>query len=404
MIIRVVQVQGEPCGISTMDSPGSDNSPKSKFANCAVVALMATCLTVVACGGSSYSGMPPGGGGKNAIYLSTGEQVLMFDFDLSTGILGSPKSVAGPRYGFDMNTDPTSRFLYVTDFDINSVFAYSINSSTGALTQVNGSPFLFPGQQLPNPGNGGPLAIEPAGKYLFYSDAFGAITSFHIDAGTGALTPTTAPVVQDANQPLSLRVSPGGRFLLASNHSDPSGRGFSVFSIDAATGGLSEIQGSPFTFGQNTGPAGIVLNQDGSVLYAALNVGKVAALNVNSTTGSLSAVTGSPFPAEFIASSIALVPSGKLLYVGSEGTGMISGFSVDSTSGALSPLAGFPFQQGTPSILAVSSSGEYLFVVGATSATLSVYRIDSTTGSLSLASKNSLPSGYVRALTVAKLQ
>jgi 6-phosphogluconolactonase len=373
----------------------------------ALLPLVTVFLMLVACGGGS-SGVPPGGGpsaGKDALYLSLGGQILTFDFDSSTGVLGSPTSIPGPRSGFDMKADISGRFLYTTDFDTNSVYAYSINTSTGALTQVNGSPFLFPGTQLPNPGNGGPLVIDPAGKYLFYSDAFGAITSFVIDANTGALTASAAPVVHDDNQPLSLVINPAGKFLFTSNHSDPSGRGFSVFSIDSATGALSEIQGSPFTFGQNVGPAGVVLNGDGSVLYAALNAGQVAALNVNSTTGALSALPGSPFPAQFIATSIALTPSGKFLYVGNVGVATISGFSVDSTSGVLTPLVGFPFQEGNPSVLAVSTSGEYLFVIGATTDILSVYRIDSSTGSLSVVSDTSLPAmSYVRAVTVTKLQ
>jgi hypothetical protein len=75
-------------------------------------------------------------------------------------------------------------------------------------------------------------------------------------------------------------------------------------------------------------------------------------LRPGNSTGALSALPRSPFPAQFIATSIALVPSGKFLYAGIVGVATISGFSVDSKSGVLTPRPGLPFQGGNPSVLA----------------------------------------------------
>ena len=79
------------------------------------------------------------------VYGAVAETVQEFD---STGALieitGSP-FIAGVSPG-SVAVDPTSNFVYVAcsgpwpAFD-NTVFAYAINSSTGALTAIAGSPF-----------------------------------------------------------------------------------------------------------------------------------------------------------------------------------------------------------------------------------------------------------------------
>src|SRR5713101_6631075 len=263
------------------------HQPKHRLRHIVWLLVATFSVLAAACGGGSSSVMnpppPPSPPAKNALYLSTGlapNSLLTFVFDTGTGTFGSPTTIAGAPAGIDTKVYPGGTFLYVSDFDSGSVFAYSIDRSTGALTAVAGSPFSFPGHT----GNGGPIAIDPAGKFLFNSNASGAIVSYTINSQTGVLTPGTAPVVNDSNQPIYLLVDPTGKFLLVSNHADSSGRNYSVFAIDSTAGVLTQVSGSPFTIGQNTGPQQIVLNSNDSVLYAALsNSQQVNALNFDST-------------------------------------------------------------------------------------------------------------------------
>ncbi len=373
-------------------NPGNPGGGRSCCRLISAVVVSTLCVFAIACGGGNSSGgPPPPASAKAALYLSTGlspNSVLAYVFDSGTGTVGSPIPVAGPPAGIDIKIFPGGKFLYVSDFDSGSVYVYSIDLSTGALTAVSGSPFSFPGHT----GSGGPIAIDPAGKFLFSSSAAGAIVSFTINPQNGILTPGTAQIITDNNQPVFLLVDPSGKFLIASNHSDSSGGGFSVFSIDSSTGVLAAVSGSPFTFFQNAAPQQIVLNSGGTVLYAALsNAKQVAALDFDPASGKLTSIQGSPYPAGLLTQSLALVPSGTFLYAGNNGAGTVSNYAVDTSSGGLTHTG--EVQVGNPTFLDIDSSGQFLLIVGEGSNTLSVYKIDSTSGSLTLFNNIVLPAG-----------
>jgi 6-phosphogluconolactonase len=82
-----------------------------------------------------------------------------------------------------MAVHPGGQFLYVGNYNSDSVSAYSINATTGALTALQGSPFAT--GHLPNA-----IVIDPSGQYL-YTPNNGAnnVSGFAIDPNTGALTP-----------------------------------------------------------------------------------------------------------------------------------------------------------------------------------------------------------------------
>src|ERR1700680_3575977 len=123
--------------------------------------LLIACFMITACGGG-YSGGSGTSGGQtgthDAVYVAAGASILTFIFDSSAGTLsayGTP--TAGPPGGLGIKVDQAANFLYASSFNTNSVYGFSINSSTGNLTAVAGSPFPFPGTIPPNRGNGGPL-------------------------------------------------------------------------------------------------------------------------------------------------------------------------------------------------------------------------------------------------------
>jgi len=367
--------------------------------------IAAFSILAAACGGGSFSVMnpPPPPSAKDALYVSTGltpNSLFTFVFDTATGTFGPPTTIAGAPAGIDAKVYPGGTFLYVSDFNSGSIFAYSINRSTGALIALAASPFSFPGHT----GNGGPIAIDPAGKFLFNSNASGAIVSYAINSETGVLTPGTAPVVNDGNQPIYLLVEPMGKFLIAANHSDPSGGNYSVFSLDSNSGVLTQVSGSPFTIGTNTGPEQIVFNSGGSVLYAALsNSQQVNALNFNSTTGVLTAFQGAPYPAQSMPTRLALLPSGQFLYAGNNGAGTVSQYSVNTTTGALTP--GNVTQVGNPTFLQIDSSGQFLIIVGESLNSIFVDKIDSTSGNITEGNETQLPAmAGTRSIALVPLQ
>jgi 6-phosphogluconolactonase len=56
-----------------------------------------------------------------------------------TAVAGSPFGAGTDPTG--VAVDPTGKFAYVTNYDSESVSAYTINATSGALTAVAGSPF-----------------------------------------------------------------------------------------------------------------------------------------------------------------------------------------------------------------------------------------------------------------------
>jgi 6-phosphogluconolactonase (cycloisomerase 2 family) len=370
------------------------------------VLLIASWLAVGCKSGTAGRTGGGGGGGQadhhDVLYVpsnSGGGEILAYLFDSTTGTLGAVNGTfTGPPVDVDIKVDTAGKFLYASDQAANSIYGFSIDPTSGALTPVAGSPFSFPETSI----TGGPLAIDPAGKFVFSGNAVGSIASFAINPTSGSLSLSSGPMTNSGLSPFYLLVSPSGNFLYASNHTDGGGQEIYVFAINSSGGILTQAPGSPFTFESNSQPAGLAMNTAGTFLYAALsNAGQVAGLSVDPTTSTLVSLAGSPYLAKFIPTSIALGANGQFLYAGNEGSGDISIYNVDPTSGVLIPNDTFTTNE--PSVLAASSSGQYLFVVGRTSNQLSVYQITSS-GSLVSISTTQLPSNSnVRQIAVYPL-
>ncbi|MGD0446135.1 MAG: beta-propeller fold lactonase family protein [Edaphobacter sp.] len=82
--------------------------------------------------------------------------------------------------------EPTGQYLYVNNNGAQTVSAFSINQGGGALTQLSGSPFSITG----GAGGNNQLVIDPTGSYLYVANQTdtGNISGFSIDTSSGALT------------------------------------------------------------------------------------------------------------------------------------------------------------------------------------------------------------------------
>lgn len=346
-------------------------------------------------GGSSHLG---GGSGKTEILYGAygtsnggggGGQIIPMKVDAASGKLTALNSVSGPGNAVTVVADSSEKFLYASDFNTGVVWAYSIDPNTGNLTNVSGSPYT-----THFAGNGGPMAIDPAGKFIFYvADPNGDIVTFTRNQSDGSLSLSSNFVPIDMNQPLWLAVNPTGNFLYAANHSDPSGGEISVFSIDTTTGGLTQLQGSPFTFQANSEPWGMAISSNGQSLFTALwNAGSIESWSVNSSTGAVS--PSSNISSMALPQQLVLHPSGKFLYTGNINPGSIGAFSVDSTTGALNAINGSPYPSVSPVALAIDPSGNYLFFSDTFPTNqIGIWKIDQNTGALSPSTTFPTPNG-----------
>jgi 6-phosphogluconolactonase (cycloisomerase 2 family) len=159
-----------------------------------------------------------------------------------TPIAGSPwkagiKPVA-------LTADPTSRFLYATDFASNELIGYTIQSG-GVLDFLINGPFKTGNEPSA-------IAIDPRGKYIYVSNALDStVTGYTIDLGTGtpsgvvSLT-SSAATATDA-EPVAIVVDPAlGRFVYTANHL---GDSVSGFELNTDTGAISPTQATPYPAG-----------------------------------------------------------------------------------------------------------------------------------------------------------
>ncbi len=139
------------------------------------------------------------------------------------------------------------------------------------------------------------MLITPNNSYVYVS--LGSLGVQVLTLGTGgALSTGTAPAT--ILPPLSTSTSPADDGLA----SDPNSTflfvaeintGLRVLSIGTG-GSLNEVSGSPYAVG--TGPTGVILDATGSYVYVA-NKGSnnISAFTLTAASGKLTAVAGSPF-------------------------------------------------------------------------------------------------------------
>ncbi len=292
-------------------------------------------------------------------YVSNLKAVSVYAIDAHTGALsevsGSPFPVG---LGFvedvpapDVRVEPRGRFAYVAGQGVDSIWGYALNASTGALSEIPGSPLATGAGSNPNH-----VTFDPLGRFAYavHTGGGASILAYTIDSATGALTeivgsPFAVPAFTNTNG-LQITFDPAGKFayVVADNGRTYRTSTIVAYTIDANTGALSEVPGSPFT--ARNWPVSVTVDPSGKFAYAAnRHSDNVSAYNIIANTGALSEVAGSPFAAGSLPESIRIDPSGKFAYVANTGSGNVSAYAIDANTGALSEVAGSPFAaKGSP--------------------------------------------------------
>lgn len=183
-------------------------------------------------GGTTTSTANPGWvfgftvGSGGALTLSTGSPY-------KTGV--KPSALA---------SDPTNRFIYVTDFASNEVIGYTIQNGSTLDFLING-PFKTGNE--PNA-----IAFDPRGKYIYITNGLDStVSAYTIDLTTG--TPSSVVNVTGSQlnstdtTPVAVIVDPAlGRFVYTANHL---GNSVSGFVLNPTTGALKATQSAPYPTG-----------------------------------------------------------------------------------------------------------------------------------------------------------
>lgn len=195
--------------------------------------------------------------GKFLYTLSVDGSVYGYTVDLASGVLtaipqspiaSGPQMTTFPYWDPDeyLTMDPEGRFLFVANVGVDewglggssSVSAFTIDSSTGALTRVAGSPFTTGGL---------PLAVttDSSGKFLYVADnSSSTVWAYEVEPA-GSLQTVAGSPFPVITLPVWIGIDQTSHFLFVSD-----GQSITSYSINKSTGAMLPTQNSPAPGGQ----------------------------------------------------------------------------------------------------------------------------------------------------------
>ena len=323
------------------------------------LAVIAGTQLLASCGGDG-SGPAPPPSSSDFVYQANANQVSIFEVDSTSGtVLSTPNPVASAQIPGGI-VATSNHFLYVTEAAGSGgvVYGYAVDTSTGVLSALSGSPFDI---GVPQPAQG--MAVDPTGKFLYITVPNTDEVAVLAIATGGGLSPIAgSPFATNDVHPTAASMDATGSFLYVSNLDSPQG-GVSAFAIDSTTGALAPVNGSPFATMANGGPAQLSTDPTGKYLYVPMSMGSVIYGFAADSSGALTPISGSPFMVGSQPNSVVVDPAGKLLFSADFGGNDVSILSIDGATGALMPVSGSPVQiANNPYQVAINASGTLLFV------------------------------------------
>ncbi len=293
----------------------------------------------------TVAGLPATDPTGDFVYAASNENINGYTLSSTNAALvpiaGSPFTITST--GGQIVIDPTGHFLYTASGA--GAFGFTRNTTTGALTAVAGSPFAAPTSGLLGTANF-PGAVQQflglSTAFVYYPiDLTGCLCyelqGFGISSPSGALTSLSFTGPSISINVGSSALSPAGTLLFLANGL------ITTYSIDATTGALTSLS-TATNFPNET--TGFALNAAGTFAYDT-DGASVYAYAVND--GVLTSAQGSPYSTGNIVDLIiggselvAFDQTDSYVYVANRSGNGISAFAADPTTGALTPLTAAP--------------------------------------------------------------
>jgi 3-carboxymuconate cyclase len=288
----------------------------------------------------------------------------------------------------------SKKYLYLplSNASVGSIYGYSIDGTTGALSLLSNAPYPVTGLQ--GTGSSFSIAADPAGKFIFVGDAAG-ISVYAINSNDGSLSLlNVTPVSTGIGAPIQMATDGLGKYLylvdgtaIAEFSYNSAGLLSSLGTITSSISDLAMMSGEPsgkWMLGvrDQVGASGGVIDKN------------VYIFSINST-GTLVGTT--PVSTPFAPVSLVVSPNDKFVYTFNEDDTSTSGtflqptvgFTFDSATGFLQNAV--PFTDVLTNIGRIDQSGQTIVVIGQSSATAAAGTIPITIlsdGTLSASSQH----------------
>ncbi len=335
---------------------------------------------------------------SNADDGDIGTYRLLDSGELQPGARAKAASVVMP-----MAVSPDRRFLYAAARSKPySVYVYSIDRGTGALTQVATSPLA---ESFPY------ISLDKTGHYLLGASYGGHVVSVNAIGSDGRVAAEPLQVIPVGRNAHSIRVDESNKFVYVPTLGSDQ---IFLFTFDAQTGRLSSNTPAVYMTKAMTGPRHFITSPDNKFVYVLSELlGTVTTFSLDSKTGLLTEVSsasglppdtklgpGAPRGAiggpnappprntdnDIWAADIHMTPNGKFMYISERTSNSLAALGVDGASGKLTYLSSAPTEK-QPRGFAIDPKGKFLVATGEKSDTLSVYAIDPASGALKFLNK-----------------
>ncbi|MBK9294099.1 MAG: beta-propeller fold lactonase family protein [Oligoflexia bacterium] len=304
---------------------------------------------------------------------SGSSNISVFKLNTTTGALtqvpGSPFFSGTSPSGLVVH--PNGKFLYVANSGTNNIAGFLINPLSGEITPIPGSPFSGPictNNVVPK--------IDPLGRFLYVQN-FGATTicGFTINSSTGVLTSVGAAVVSGI-QPFGGAWHPNGNFYYTG---DNGANNINIHSINQTTGVASVAT----NFGAGDVSLIPTFDQTARFMIAPLSAtNSYAVFPVNSNTGALSASVSTVAAAGANPSNVVVHPNNRFVYGSDYNGATVSAYTFNSTTGALTAIAGANVTAAGTRTLNIEPTGQFLYAVNETAGNITAFSINQASGSL----------------------
>lgn len=312
-----------------------------------------------------------------------GNNIYGYSVNEMTGALtllsGFPVATNGNGGGFignieQLTIDRLNNRLYVVNDGSDTISAYSVNPTTGALAALPFSPIGLPAGVYQT------IAVHPSGSPLVVGDGSNGRSASYVITATMATAAADSPFSTGTSSSFSSVFSRDGNFFYTGGNGV---NNFAGFSVNVVTGVLTALAGSPFDSG-GTLPVGYATDSQGRLFLANHVDNQLRAFTTAS--GIPSAVTGNPFTSGLLEAVDGVLSPNEKFYVVADRRGDQVGSYQIAGTGAETTLTSVNLPVGAggrfTDALVFNSAGTFVFTANGFSRNITTYGFNSTTGAL----------------------